>query len=136
MELFSLGGDSALALERPFTTGVGNTIKLFEVSFAGAPDISAIESLEGMDLSQIPSVSKTLLLDFATLGITLDNIEGMTFGSVLEDGRQSLIIVSDTNFAATQFTQVMGFALTVVPAPGAAGVLLIAGLVAGRRRLV
>jgi hypothetical protein len=54
---------------------------------------------------------KTLLLDLDELGIPLDNVEGMTFGPRLPDGRQSLVLVSDNNFAATQFTQFLLFAL-------------------------
>ena len=54
---------------------------------------------------------KTLLLDLRTLGIPLDNVEGMTLGPKLPDGRQSLVLVSDNNFAASQFTQFLLFAL-------------------------
>ena len=45
------------------------------------------------------------------LGIPLDNVEGLTFGPRLRDGRQSLVLVSDNNFAAAQFTQFLLFAL-------------------------
>ena len=38
-------------------------------------------------------------------GIEPDNIEGMTFGPPLPDGRLPLVLVSDNNFAATQTTQ-------------------------------
>jgi hypothetical protein len=54
---------------------------------------------------------KKLLLDLDTLGIPLDNIEGLTFGPRLRDGRQSVVLVSDNNFAATQFTQFLLFAV-------------------------
>jgi predicted extracellular nuclease len=56
---------------------------------------------------------KRLLLDFARLGVPLDNVEGMAFGPPLADGRQSLVMVSDDNFAAHQRTQVLAFALDV-----------------------
>ncbi|WP_225890063.1 esterase-like activity of phytase family protein [Indioceanicola profundi] len=98
-----------LALERSFSTGQGNSIRLYQVSTAGADDISGIESLA--DLETPPQqVSKELVFDFSDLGLPLDNIEGMTLGPRLEDGRQSLILVSDNNFAATQFTQLLAFA--------------------------
>ena len=45
------------------------------------------------------------------LGIPLDNVEGLTFGPRLRDGRRSLVLVSDNNFAATQFTQFLLFAI-------------------------
>jgi hypothetical protein len=41
----------------------------------------------------------------------LDNVEGMTLGPTLPDGRRSLILVSDHNFAGSQFTQFLLFAL-------------------------
>ena len=50
---------------------------------------------------------KRLLLDLDDLGIPLDNVEGMTFGP-----RRSLVLVSDNNFAAAQFTQFLVFAMT------------------------
>jgi len=45
------------------------------------------------------------------LGIPLDNIEGMTFGPDLPDGRRSLVLVSDNNFSAAGFTQFLVFAV-------------------------
>ena len=58
-----------------------------------------------------PLARKTLLLDLDELGIPLDNVEGMTFGPRLPDGRRSVVLVSDNNFAASQFTQFLLFAL-------------------------
>jgi hypothetical protein len=57
--------------------------------------------------SQIPltPVSQREVFAFDDLGIPIDNIEGMTFGPPLPDGRQTLIIVSDNNFSPGQFTQ-------------------------------
>ena len=63
-------------------------------------------------MSSIRPVEKTLLLDLDTLGIPLDNVEGMTIGPTLPDGRSSLVMVSDNNFAAAQFTQFLLFALS------------------------
>ena len=53
--------------------------------------------------------------DLDTLGIPLDNVEGLTFGPRLRDGRQSLVLVSDNNFAATQFTQFLLFGMPALP---------------------
>lgn len=39
----------------------------------------------------------------------------MTFGPILSDGRESLVIVSDNNFSAGQFTQFVVLALDIVP---------------------
>jgi len=64
-----------LSLERSFI-GLGYTIRLFEVSLEGADDIRDIDSLSAVDISTIKPVQKKLLLDFQTLNLPLDNIEG------------------------------------------------------------
>lgn len=109
-----------LALERSFSAGVGNTVKLYEISTQGALDISSRDSLlfeEGVAFEVDPTVSKRELLDFADLGITPDNLEGLALGPRLPDGRQSLIVVSDNNFADTQVTQfiALGLDLDTIP---------------------
>ena len=94
-------------MERSFSVGVpgtGNTIKLFTVSVAERDDVNGVESLAPI-LGGIEAAPKSLLLDLDVLGIPLDNVEGMDFGPTLPDGRQSLILVSDNNFAPAQFTQ-------------------------------
>ena len=50
------------------------------------------------------------MLDLKTLGIPLDNVEGMAFGKKLPDGRRSLVLVSDNNFSPAAFTQFLLFA--------------------------
>ena len=62
-------------------------------------------------LDRVRAAKKTLLFDLDTLGIPLDNVEGMTLGPTLPDGRRALVLVSDNNFAANQFTQFLLFAL-------------------------
>jgi 3-phytase len=105
-----------LSLERSFSTGVGNSVKLYEVQLQGATDISSVESLTELEVSA--PAQKRLLLDFADLGLTLDNIEGITLGETLPDGRRSLIVVSDNNFSPTQQTQVLAFAIETDTIPG------------------
>jgi 3-phytase len=110
-----------LSIERSFSVGVGNAIKLYEVQLQGATDISSLDNVGGLEVDVV--AQKRLLLDFADLGLTLDNIEGLTFGPQLPDGRQSLVIVSDNNFSPTQFTQFLSFALDLDSTPGIAPVL-------------
>jgi hypothetical protein len=96
-ELLPLNREFLIAMERSFSVGApdtGNTIKLYEVK-----------------LGRRGTTRKTLLLDLDALGIPLDNVEGMTYGPRLRDGRRSLVLVSDNNFAATQFTQFLLFAI-------------------------
>ena len=40
-------------------------------------------------------------------GLTVDNFEGMTFGPDLSNGKRTLILSTDNNFAARQFTQLL-----------------------------
>ena len=45
-----------------------------------------------------------------TVGVpALDNLEGITLGPPLPDGRQSVVLVSDNNFNRRQVTQVLVF---------------------------
>ena len=136
VDLLAVDDDKFLSLERSFSTGVGNTIKLFEVSLEKATDISSINSLSAINLNTIKPAQKKLLLDFEKLGLTLDNIEGLTFGPDLADGRKSLIVVSDNNFSPTQFTQVLAFGIGTksaahrsVPEPSALAGLAFVALV-------
>jgi len=112
VELLAYSNTQLLALERSFSVGGfgnGHTAKLYVIDLSDATNVVGIESLEGFDYRP---VRKRLLLDLMDLGITLDNLEGMTFGPGLPDGRRSLILVSDNNFNAdTQFTQFLAFAV-------------------------
>jgi hypothetical protein len=111
-----------LAMERAFSVGEGNTVGIFEISFVGATDVSSYDDLydevAGTAVPFVP-VSKSLVFDIeADFGIAPDNLEGMTFGPTLPDGRRLLIIVSDNNFnAVDQLTQFIAVAVEVVPAP-------------------
>ena len=106
VELLPLDDEHLIAMERSFSVGApgtGNSIKLYEVALRGA----------GTKRRQ---PQKRLLLarrccDLDELGIPLDNVEGLTFGPRLRHGRRSVVLVSDNNFAATQFTQFLLFAL-------------------------
>ena len=114
VELLPLDRNSFLSMERSFSVGApgtGNTIKLYTVELAGAKNVVARESLAGQ-LDRIRPVRKELLLDLDVLGIPLDNVEGMAFGPDLTDGRRTLVLVSDNNFAPAQFTQFLLFAFS------------------------
>ncbi len=113
VELLPFNDQFMLAMERSFSVGApgtGNTINLYSVAFPGAGDVNGLDSIAGV-LGDVRPVEKELLLDLRTLGIPLDNVEGMTIGPDLPDGRRSLLLVSDNNFAASQFTQFLLFAL-------------------------
>jgi 3-phytase/alkaline phosphatase D len=109
VELLPLTNHSLLALERSFSVGAGNTIRLYRVELGRAQDIDRFSSLAGL-LGDIRPVEKALLLDLDVLGIPLDNVEGIAFGPELPDGRRSLVLVSDNNFSPAAFTQFLAFA--------------------------
>jgi len=112
-----------LVMERSFSVGgalgdgTGNSIKIYGISTAGATNVLDVSALYfgGSPVSFVP-VSKRLVFDFDTLGIPIDNIEGVTFGPDLPDGRRSLVIVSDDNFGTSQFTQFVLLGLDLQPA--------------------
>jgi hypothetical protein len=111
VELLALDKHSFLSMERSFSVGApgtGNTIKLFTVEISGAQNVNGRERLTGTE----QPVTKELLLDLDALGIPLDNVEGMAFGPDLADGRRTLVLVSDNNFAPAQFTQFLLFAFS------------------------
>ena len=79
----------------------GNTVNIYYAyADSSTTNSLAIDSLKSTDY--IP-LNKKLLFEFdaikseLTEGI-IDNIEGITFGPILNDGNQSLILVADDNF--------------------------------------
>lgn len=128
VELLDLGGGKLLAVERSFVTGrvspfstTGNSIQIYEIDTSAATDVAGLASLAGETYTP---VTKTLLLDLDTLGIPLDNVEGITLGEILPNGSRSLILVSDNNFSPAQFTQFLAFEITAVPEPSSWALLL------------
>jgi hypothetical protein len=143
VELLAIAPGEFIAVERSFSAGAatpgtgpngqptGNTIRLFHVDVRNATDVSGLNSLAGQSFT---AATKTLLLNLSDLRhddntpLATDNIEGITLGPVLADGRRSLILVSDNNFGATQFTQFVALAITPIPEPASA-LMCLAGLV-------
>ncbi len=118
VELLDLGNGELLALERSFSVGAGNSVRLFAISTRGASDVRRLRRLDGRRAAAIRPVGKRLLLDLDSLGLELDNLEGMTFGPSLADGRRSLVLISDDNFNPAQKTQVLAFAVRLAAGAG------------------
>ena len=114
-EVQALPDGRLLVLERGFTSGVGNTVRLYLADPRRATDTSGIENLTGQD--DVRLVRKTLLTDIAacpSLGATakqpqpnplLDNIEGMVVTGHARGGRLKVLLVSDDNQNAVQTTR-------------------------------
>ena len=116
VELIALDETHLLSLERSFSMGAGNAIRLFLVSLEGATDISGYDSLAEIDLDTIRPAAKQLVVDLADLGVNLDNLEGMSFGPQLADGRRSLVLLGDDNFNfPVQVSQILAFAVSTEP---------------------
>jgi hypothetical protein len=104
-----------LVLERGFTSGVGNTVRLYLADLRHATDTSGIENLTGQP--SVHLIKKALLTDIAacpSLGATarqpqpnplLDNIEGMTITGRDRAGRLRVLLVSDDNQNPAQTTR-------------------------------
>jgi len=113
VEMIALDRDELLTLERQWVPGVGIELKLYSVSLAGLPNAAGVDAPASLALA---TAKKTLLLDFADLGLPLDNFEGMAFGPPLPDGRRPLFVVSDDNFNPDlQKTYVLAFAAGFEP---------------------
>ncbi len=111
-----------LVMERSFSVGgvrgggTGNVVVINEISTSAATDVLAVDALfDGGSPIGFAPVSQREVFAFDDLGIPIDNIEGMTFGPSLPDGRQTLVVVSDNNFNPGQFTQFIALAVDIAP---------------------
>jgi hypothetical protein len=107
-DLVALDDDNFLVVERGY--GTFAVARIYRASVAGADNIRDRPSLTGAS----PKVmSKTLIADLSKLPEIphLDNVEGITLGPKLSDGRQSVVLVTDDNFNAQQVTQFYAFAM-------------------------
>ena len=115
-EVVALSEHELLVLERGFTPGRGNTVRVYWVSLRDATDVSDVASLA---TAGITPVEKELVFDLASCppsGATnpapqanplLDNFEGLALGPHLPGGRRALLLQSDNNFRATQITRMI-----------------------------
>lgn len=116
-EILAISDTSFLVIER---SGIPQAerpwkmfVRIYEVDLAGATDISDVDGL-GADTDYV-AASKALVLNFEDSGLEhVDNLEGITWGPVLANGNQSIVVVSDNNFDPTSVTQFLAY--EVVPA--------------------
>lgn len=106
-EILALDDRHLLSIERGFAQDIGNSVVINMFDLDGATDVSAIPSLAKTDQRIVP-VRKTQIMDLRALGLSPDNIEGVTFGKA-KDGTDVLIFVADNNFNPMQKTQFFAF---------------------------
>jgi hypothetical protein len=104
-----------LILERGYTSGYGNTVRLYLADLAGASNVADVADLPGDHTRLVRGTQLADLVNCPSGGATakqpqpnplLDNVEGMTLtGRHLPGGRQELLLVSDDNSGATQITR-------------------------------
>jgi hypothetical protein len=106
-DMFALSDTTFLVIERG---GPPSTVRLYRAEIGLATDVLQLPSLMG---APVTPMTKTLVADLTTTpGLQpLDNIEGVTLGPNLPDGRQSIVLVSDDNFSKSQVTQFITFAM-------------------------
>ena len=113
-EILALDNDRILVVERSFSAGVGNTVRIFLADLRTGDDATGLVSLP----ADHRPMEKTLLVDLADLGVDPDNIEGLSFGPVLDDGRPTLLMVADNNFQPeVQRNQLLVLAVEGIEAP-------------------
>lgn len=122
-EITALPDGRLLVLERGFTAGVGNTVRLYLADPRRASDVSGVGGLPGG--KAVRPAHKKLLADLGacpSLGAPahqpqtnplLDNIEGMAITGRAPGGRLRVLLVSDDNESPKQTTRL--YSLTVRP---------------------
>lgn len=107
-DLVALDDSSFLTIERGYGTRV--EARIYRTVIADADDVLGRASLLG---PPVRTMTKTLLANLAGVpGLDyVDNVEGLTLGPLLPDGRRSVVVVTDDNFSDSQVTQVLLFAL-------------------------
>lgn len=110
-EILAVNDHQVLVVERAGVENAdgvyANHVRIYEMDTDGATDIQALPALAG---AQYVPARKRLLLDLAQTGLArVDNIEGISWGPRLANGRRSLVLISDDNFNAQQVTQILAF---------------------------
>jgi hypothetical protein len=107
-DILSIGNEQLIVMERSYSTGrLQCTIKLFLADFKNATNI--IQNISLQKEHEFIPASKKLLLNLDSLGIYIDNLEGITFGPDLANGHKTLVLVADNNFNDFQKTQFILF---------------------------
>ena len=106
-EILADGPHHLLVLERSYAPQHGFGARLYRIATNDGQSSNTLNQ-EQLQAGSYQAVSKQLVLDFSSLALRqIDNLEGMTWGPALPDGRRVLLLVSDDNFNPAQVTQLL-----------------------------
>jgi 3-phytase len=108
-EILALGDGRFLVVERAVVFSTQNwKVRVYLAQARHATNVLDRDTLD----ADVRPMTKRLLVDLSDVpGLDrVDNIEGITLGPKLADGRQSLVLVSDNNFNSLEITQFIAFA--------------------------
>lgn len=106
-EILAIDEQRLIVLERSFATGKGYSVRLYEVSLEGATNVLKMPSLKA---GAYQPVRKRLIADLDSFGLPrLDNLEGLSWGPRLPNGKRSVLMVSNDHFSPEQITQFLAF---------------------------
>ncbi len=102
-----------LALERAYSSGVGNDIKIFGVSLEDADNIKDVDTLPfpytGNAVKKELLVRISAIEELSYIPIAPDNMEAMVLGPGLPNGHATLVLASDNNLNDSQRNLFLAF---------------------------
>jgi 3-phytase/alkaline phosphatase D len=103
--LLAIDENRFIGMERAWVEGVGNMVQLVELTIR--PETTDVRSLPALADARFTPVERRLLLEMPPRwqGLAIDNLEGLSWGHRLANGRPTLVLVSDDNFNPRQVTQ-------------------------------
>ncbi|MFJ8582583.1 esterase-like activity of phytase family protein [Micromonospora sp. NPDC093277] len=114
-ELVTVDESRYLVLEQAPLPNGGNSVRLYEIDPSlGATNLLSEEAPAALAGADYLSLQKRLVLDLADLRIgTVQNLQALTWGPELPDGRRSLLLVSDNGSVGNRSTQVIAVAVAL-----------------------
>ena len=117
-EIVAMGDDQFLVIERDGKTGESATYKrIVKIDLANATEVQDLDRLPYELPESIHPVHKETFIDFLSPEFKLpkasipEKLEGLTFGELLRDGRQTIVVASDNDFQAATPSLIYVFAL-------------------------
>jgi hypothetical protein len=115
-EILALDEHHLLVLERAGiqddSGNYHNYIRIYQADLTAATNVVGCETLLK---EQYQPMFKQLLLNLNDVPLELlDNVECMSFGPVLENGKRTLVLASDNNFYEKEVTQILVFTISTI----------------------